>query len=188
MVVVVEVGLAEAPAREVVVVVVLAGTVVLVDVEVGVVPGVRAALGEVVVVGATGDVVVVVVELGAVPFRSAPPKNVCPEPDCPRTTADSGFCATSSMIVSVAIAITSAPTAAPSTGTRMSRQLRFGGRRRTDPATLSGAPRPASPSRAEEPARFPGGDGYLRSRSERRSGRWSAARRRRAWARRIDEL
>ena len=133
MVVVVEVGLAEAPAREVVVVVVLAGTVVLVDVEVGVVPGVRATLGEVVVVGATGDVVVVVVELGAVPFRSAPPKNVCPEPDCPRTTADSGFCATSSMIVSVAIAITSAPTAAPSTGTRMSRQLRFGGRRRTDP-------------------------------------------------------
>ncbi len=173
-----------APAPEVVVVV--DGTVVLVVVEVPLVSGVWAA-GEVVVVVADGDVVVVV-ELGVVLFRSTPPKNVCPEPDCPRITAESGFCATNSMMLKVAMAITSAAMTAASTGTRMSRQLRFRGRRRTDPDTRSGGPRLASPSSALESARFPGAGGYLRSRSLRRRGRWMAAWRMRAWARRIDEL
>jgi hypothetical protein len=121
-----------APAPDVVVVL-LCGVVVVVLVEgvvapddwrvvVGVVP-----LGDVVLVGVVVVVAVVVVVVVLVPLP--PPKKVCPEPDWPRTTAEIGLCAISSMTVSDTMAITSTATMAPTMGRRMLRQFRCCGRR-----------------------------------------------------------
>jgi hypothetical protein len=71
-----------------------------------------------------GDVVlVVVVVVGGLALPLLPPKKVCPEPDWPRTTAERGRCATSSMMVSETMAMTRTATMAPTTGTRMLRQF-----------------------------------------------------------------
>lgn len=122
--VVVVVGSCDALGAEVVVVV-GAALVVLVVVDVDE-SGPRPLV--VVVVSGEARVVVVVVLgdlFGVVLPWSAPPKKDWPDPACPRTTADRGFWATSSMMVRVAMAMTRAATAAPTTGTLMLRQLRW---------------------------------------------------------------
>ena len=91
---------------------------------VGVVP-----LGDVVLVGVVVVVTVVVVVVVVVLVPLPPPKKVCPEPDWPRTTAEMGLCAISSMTVNDTMAITSTATMAPTTGTRTLRQFRCCGRR-----------------------------------------------------------
>ena len=91
---------------------------------VGVVP-----LGDVVLVGVVVVVIVVVVVVVVVLVPLPPPKKVCPEPDWPRTTAEMGLCAISSMTVNDTMAITSTATMAPTTGTRTLRQFRCCGRR-----------------------------------------------------------
>ncbi len=169
------------------VVVVVLGSVVVVVVEGVLAAGDGRVVVVVVPVGAVVLVDVVVVVDGVAPPVS-PPKKVCPEPGWSRTTAESGFCTTSSMMVSVAMAITSTATMAPRTGTRMLRQLLWGGRRcmgRPPCSVLPSLARPASPVGT---GRSPRGGGYGRACVEGRSGRCLAACRSRAWARRIEAL
>jgi hypothetical protein len=148
--VVVVVGLAEEPAPDVVVVALGATVVVVVDEE-----GDVSVVGRLIVVGVVVlaedglVVVVVVVVLGVlVPPLLPPPKKVCPEPDWPRTTAERGFCATSSIIVSVTMAITSAAMVAPRTGTRILRQFRRWGAGLGSRVPPFWGPRLARPARA----------------------------------------
>lgn len=175
--VVVVVGLGtvpEVPARDVVVVV-LDGVVVVVlegvltagdgRVVVDVVP-----VGDVVLV-----VVVVVVLVGGFVPPFPPPKNVCPEPDWPRTTAESGFCATSSMTVSETMAMTRTAMMAPRTGTRMLRQFRRCGRRCMDRAPCCASPRLARPASAVGTCLSARGGGYGRGCVEGRTGRCRVA-------------
>ena len=146
--VVVVVGLAEAPAPDVVVVALGATVVVVVDEE-GVVSFVDRLIVVGVVVLAEAGLVVVVVVLGVlVPPLLPPPKKVCPEPAWPRTTAERGFCATSSIMVSVTTAITNAAMVAPRTGTRIVRQPRRWGAGLGSRAPPFGGPRLARPARA----------------------------------------
>ena len=173
--VVVVVGLGtdpEVPAPEVVVVV-LGGAVVVVEAGVLVV-GDSPVVVWVVPVGDVVLVVVVVVVGGLVP-PLPPPKKVCPEPDWPRTTAESGFCATSSMMVSETMAITRTAMMAPSTGTRMLRQFRCGGRRCMARAPCSVLPRLARPASPVGTSLLPRGGGYGRAWVEGRTGRCLAA-------------
>ena len=171
--VVVVVGLGtepDVPAPEVVVVV-LGGGVVVVEAGVLVVGDSRVVVGVV----SVGDVVLVLVVDVVVVGGSAPPlpppKKVCPEPDWPRTTADSGFRATSSMMVSETMAITRTAMMAPRTGTRMLRQFRCGGRRRMARAPCSVLPRLARPARPAGTSLLPRGGGYGRACVEGRTGR-----------------
>jgi len=176
--VVVVVGLGtdpEVPAPEVVVAV-LGGAVVVVEAGVLVVGDSRVVVwvvpvGDVVLV----VVVVVVVVVGGLVPPLPPPKKVCPEPDWPRTTAESGFCATSSMMVSETMAITRTATMAPRTGTRMLRQFRCGGRRCMARAPCSVLPRLARPASPVGTSLLPRGGGYGRACVEGRTGRRLAA-------------
>jgi len=175
VVVVVELGtVPEAPTD--VVVVVLGAVVVVVGV---VVEGVLASGdGRVVVevdpVGEVVLVVVVVVVDESVPPLS-PPKKVCPEPDWPRTTAESGLCATSSTTVNATMAMTRTATMAAGTGTRMLRQFRRCGRRCMDREPCWVSPRLARPASPVGTCLSPRGGGYGRACVEGRSGRCRAA-------------
>jgi hypothetical protein len=151
---------AEAPAPDVVVVGL--GATVVVVVEEGDVSVVDRLIvvGVVVLAEAGLVVVVVVVVLGVLVLPLLPPpKKVCPEPAWPRTTAERGFCATSSIMVSVTMAITSAAMVAPRTGTRIVRQSRRWGAGLGSRVPPFGGPRFARPARALDSVVCPRGGG-----------------------------